>query len=171
MKAATFFIGLLIALSCSADAQAQVSRRDYNGNGNNTYASSNNTSRYGYDNTNTVLSRRERIRLQARLENREESLANWEYDLNLRQAALDGRRFRGNAPSRYRYTSRILTPQELYAWEARLDRLESRLIERERQIDRAERISRSRNNRGNDRGNSRGGNRGNSGGGAYCPPY
>lgn len=171
MKTLSLFCSLLMLVGLtSIDANAQYSRRDYGGGGNgDTYAS--NSSRRGYDNYDRRMSRRERQRVQARLESRAARLIDYAYELDVREARLDGRRTsRVQRPSRYRGPNRLLDQRELAEWDDRLDRRAVRLERRERDIQRQE----ARRGRRSNRGQANRGNRGNrrstnNGGGTYCP--
>ncbi|MFK8056707.1 MAG: hypothetical protein AB8F78_11360 [Saprospiraceae bacterium] len=180
MKALTFFLSLLIVAGVNYEATAQYSRNSNNGGGGYT-ASSNSNSRNSsnyYRNSNRNLTRVERRRFQNDLVRTADELYNWEYRLERRSAALDGRGIRtsrrDNRPQR---PYGLLSTRELRSWEARLDRKANRLETFERDILRAER--RRGNNRGGNRGGGRnngggtrgGGNSGGgNGGGTYCPP-
>lgn len=164
MKALTVILALLTTVAfLPAEADAQYSRRGYEGNrntgatasnDNRDYAPSRNTrgtyqgdryrdrdyDRYRDDGRGR-LNRRERARYTQRLEARAYDLDEFRFSLERREAVLDGRRVRAtNRPSRRDYTrGSILTGRELREWDARLDRREVRLLDREREILRRER--------------------------------
>ena len=172
MKALTFFLSLLILAGVNYEADAQYSRRSNTGGvyASNTNANSRNSDTYTRGTNRGDFrnaTRSERRRFQNNLVRRADRLDNLEYNLQVRQEALNGRGIRrSRANFRSNNPRGLLTLLELITWENRLNRKARRLAILERDILRAER------RRGNNRRNSRGGNRNTRGnnGGDYCPP-
>ncbi len=176
MKALTFFLSLLILAGVKYEANAQYSRRNYDGGSyaSTSNANSRNSSDY-YRSSTRNMTRSERRRFQNDLVRWSDDLYNLEYNLERRNAALNGRGIRVSRRDRPSRPYGLLSTRELRSWEVRLDRKANRLRAFERDILRAER--RRGNNRGGSRGEGRngtrnnGGNRGGgNGGGGMCPP-
>ena len=114
-----------------------------------------NPAAYGYDAQSTTvqtkLSKRERQRLQRSLARRADDLADWDIELDEREQALYGRNVRNSRRplTRNPLPARLLSQQDLFAWESRLDKLADRLRskeagirQREARIDRHRRFQR-----------------------------
>ncbi len=110
-----------------------------------------NPAAYGYDaQTTTVetkLSKRERQRFQRSLARRADDLADWDLELDDREKALNGRNTRNSRRplTRNPLPARLLSQQDLFAWESRLDKLADRLRSKEAAIQQREaRVQRHR---------------------------
>jgi len=152
MKLPTYALGLLLSLSLCTATSAQLSSSLYPA------TAAANPSAYAYDaqprsTSSAKLSKRERQRLQRSLARRADDLADWDIQLDDRERALNGRRTSTSRRplSRNPLPARLLSEENLYAWESRLDKLAERLRskdaiiqQRERRVDRHRRYANSR---------------------------
>jgi len=152
MKLSFYVLSLLLSLTLFSNASAQLSSSLYPS------TATANPSAYAYDAqpksaTRAKLSKRERQRLQRSLARRADDLADWDIQLDDRERALNGRRTSTSRRplSRNPLPARLLSEENLYAWESRLDKLAERLRskdaiiqQRERRVDRHRRYANSR---------------------------
>ena len=121
---------LSLLLSTSLSAQMRANNLSYN--------SPSNPSAYSYNAPTTdgdELSKKELRSFQRSLARRADDLAEWDLELDDRQIAISGRHRRtGRHLNRNPLPPSLLSQEELFAWESRLDKLAERLINREASI-------------------------------------